>query len=82
MNFCSDNVTGVAPEIMAALMAANDSAAMPYGNDLLTQRLEAKFSELFETAVTVFPVATGSAANALALSVITPPFGAIYCHSG
>ncbi len=81
MNFCSDNVTGVAPEIMAALLAANSSAAMPYGNDPVSQRLEAKFSELFETAVTVFPVATGSAANALALSVITPPFGAVYCHA-
>lgn len=81
MNFCSDNVTGVAPEIMAALAAANTGAAMPYGNDEYSQRLEAKFAELFETAVTVFPVATGSAANALALSVMAPPFGAIYCHA-
>lgn len=81
MNFCSDNVTGVAPEIMAALLAANDGAAMPYSHDPVSQRLEAKFSELFETAVTVFPVATGTAANALALSAIAPPFGAIYCHA-
>lgn len=81
MNFCSDNVTGVAPEIMAAIVAANEGAAMPYGNDAYSQRLESKFSELFETEITVFPVATGSAANALALSVITPPFGAIYCHA-
>ena len=81
MNFCSDNVTGVAPEIWAALTTANQGNAMPYGNDQCTQRLEAKFSELFETTVTVFPVATGSAANALALSVMTPPFGAIYCHA-
>jgi len=81
MNFCSDNVTGVAPEIMAALVAANDGAAMPYGNDECTQRLENKFSELFETNVVVFPVATGSAANALALSVMTPPYGAIYCYA-
>lgn len=81
MNFCSDNVTGVAPEIMAALAAANEGAAMPYGNDEYSQRLEAKFSDLFETAVKVFPVATGSAANALALSVMAPPFGAIYCHA-
>lgn len=82
MNFCSDNVTGVAPEIMAALIAANEGAAMPYGNDRYTQRLQHLFSELFETDVIVFPVATGSAANALALSVLTPPFGAIYCHVG
>lgn len=81
MNFASDNVTGVSPEIMAALNAANDGAAMPYGNDAYTQRLETQFNEVFETEVAVFPVATGSAANALALSVMTPPFGAIYCHT-
>ena len=81
MNFCSDNVTGVSPEIMAAVNAANEGAAMPYGQDECSQRLESQFSELFETDVAVFPVATGSAANALALSVMTPPFGAIYCHA-
>ncbi|HEY9632814.1 MAG TPA: low specificity L-threonine aldolase [Coleofasciculaceae cyanobacterium] len=81
MNFASDNVTGVSPEIMAALNAANDGTAMPYGQDEYTQRLESQFKELFETDVTIFPVATGSAANALALSVMTPPFGAIYCHA-
>lgn len=81
MNFRSDNVTGVSPEIMAALIAANEGAAMPYGNDEWTKRLETKFSDLFETEVTVFPVATGSAANAIALSVMAPPFGSIYCHA-
>ncbi len=65
MNFCSDNVTGASPEIMAALTAANEGAAMPYGQDECSQRLEIQFSELFETDVAVFPVATGSAANAL-----------------
>jgi len=81
MNFASDNVTGVSPEIMAALNAANDGTAMPYGQDEYTQRLTSHFSGLFEKEVTIFPVATGSAANALALSVMTPPFGAIYCHA-
>jgi threonine aldolase len=81
MNFASDNVTGVSPEIMAALNAANAGSAMPYGQDECTQRLNAQFNELFETQVTIFPVATGSAANSLVLSVMTPPFGAIYCHA-
>lgn len=80
MNFCSDNVVGVSPEIMAALVAASNGVAMPYGNDDCTHRLNTLFSELFETDVLVFPVATGTAANALALSVMTPSFGAIYCH--
>jgi len=80
MNFASDNVTQVAPAIMAALAAANRGPAMPYGNDAATQRLTAAFERLFETKVTIFPVATGTAANALALAAMTPPWGAIYCH--
>ena len=80
MNFASDNVTGVAPEIFAALEAANQGDAMPYGEDAWTERLTAQFSELFETEVAVFPVATGTAANALALALLAPPYGAIYCH--
>jgi threonine aldolase len=81
MNFASDNVVGAAPEILAALIEANQGAAMPYGGDADTQRVCSRLSEVFETEVTVFPVATGSAANALALSVLSPPFGAIYCHT-
>jgi threonine aldolase len=80
MNFASDNVTGAAPEILAAIAAANAGSVMPYGNDPVTQRLEAAFNRLFERQVTAFPVATGSAANALALATMTPPYGAVYCH--
>lgn len=80
IDFRSDNVTGVSPEILAAIAAANTGSAMPYGEDEYTQRLQTLFSEWFETSVTVFPVATGSAANSLALSVMTPVYGAIYCH--
>jgi threonine aldolase len=81
MNFCSDNVTGASPEILSALIAANGGAAMPYGADDITQRLQQRFCDLFETNLSMFPVATGSAANALALSVVAPPYGAIYCHA-
>ena len=80
MNFCSDNTTGIAPEIMAALVAANSGQAMPYGEDATTGGLAELFGALFETEVAVFPVGTGTAANALALSLMTPPYGAIYCH--
>jgi threonine aldolase len=80
MNFCSDNVAVVAPEIMAAIEAANHGPAMAYGADEATGRLEARLTALFETDVAVFPVATGTAANSLALSAIAPPYGAIYCH--
>lgn len=80
MNFYSDNTTGIAPEIMAALLDANHGQAMPYGEDDITAGLANLYGALFETEVAVFPVGTGTAANALALSLMTPPYGAIYCH--
>ena len=80
VNFCSDNASGAAPEVLRALEAANAGWAMPYGNDELTRRVEARVREIFETDAAVFPVATGTAANVLCLSVMTPPYGAIYCH--
>ncbi len=80
VDFRSDNVKGAAPEILAALAEADRGAAAPYGDDALTARLQDRFREVFETDCTVFPVATGTAANVLGLSVMTPPYGAIYCH--
>ncbi|SNS39737.1 MULTISPECIES: low specificity L-threonine aldolase [unclassified Azospirillum] len=81
MNFMSDNVAGAAPEIMAALLQANGGTAPSYGADAITKRLEQRFADLFGRAVAVFPVATGTAANALALAQFTPAWGAIYCHA-
>jgi threonine aldolase len=80
MNFRSDNVTGIAPEILAAITAANGGTAPSYGADALTERVSARVAELFEHDVAVFPVATGTAANALALATVTPAWGVIYCH--
>lgn len=79
-NFASDNTAGVSPEIATALVEGSRGSAMPYGNDEVTQQLQGRFADFFEAPVEVFPVATGSAANALALSVLSPPYGAIYCH--
>lgn len=79
-NFKSDNVTPVCEPIMAAIHAANRGSAPSYGGDDLTQRLQSVASEVFGTEVAIFPVTTGTAANALALAQITPPFGAVYCH--
>ena len=80
MNFASDNTSGISPEILAALAAANDGAVGSYGADPVTARLQAKLADLFEHEVSVFPVATGTAANALALAAVTPPWGAVLCH--
>lgn len=80
MNFASDNASGASPEILAAVAAANDGAAMPYGNDAITARMSEKLHAVFEAAPAVFPVATGTAANSLCLAAMTPPWGAVYCH--
>jgi len=81
MNFRSDNVTGAAPEILAALMTANEGTAASYGADAISARLKERFSTLFEREVAVFPVAIGTAANALAIAAVTPPWGVVYCHT-
>ncbi len=80
MDFSSDNAAGAAPEILAALAAANAGSAAAYGADAITARLAERFAALFEREVAVFPVATGTAANALALAALTPPCGIVYCH--
>lgn len=80
-NFRSDNVSGAHPAILKAIEAANAGPALPYGNDEITKRLQKRFAEVFDTDAAVFPVATGTAANALALAAATPAWGAIYCHA-
>ena len=80
VKFASDNVTGACPEVLDAILKANDGDRTPYGNDQISIDLQNKFSEIFEKDVIVFPTASGTAANALALSTMTPSFGNVYCH--
>lgn len=81
VNFASDNVTGACPEVLQAIIAANDAGPrMPYGNDQATQAIEARLGEIFETEVKAYLVATGTAANSLALAALAPAWGAVYCH--
>jgi threonine aldolase len=81
MNFASDNAAAIAPEILAAIARANEGFAIAYGNDVWTKRLEQRFAEVFEHEVAVFLVPTGTAANALALAHLAPPWGAVICHA-
>jgi threonine aldolase len=80
MNFRSDNTAPAAPEIVAALQAANEGAAAAYGEDAWSKRLNEAFSAVFETDARVFTVASGTAANAIALASAVPPWGAVLCH--
>jgi threonine aldolase len=81
MNFASDNTAGVAPDILDALVRANEGFALGYGNDDLTREVERRIGEVFERDVAVFLVSTGTAANALALAHVSPSWGAVFTHS-
>ena len=80
MNFASDNGAGVAPEILEAIVASSRVNAPAYGADDFTAKAQARLSEVFETKVAAFLVATGTAANALALSALAEPWDAVFCH--
>jgi threonine aldolase len=79
IDYRSDNTGRAAPEILDALIGANSGTALGYGADEWTARLQERFGELFETRVRVFPVATGTAANALSLAAVSPSWGLVYC---
>jgi threonine aldolase len=81
IEFRSDNAAGTAPDILAAIEAANVGTALAYGGDEVTARLQATVRRVFEhDTARVFPVTSGTAANSLALTALCPPWGAVLCH--
>jgi len=80
VRFYSDNTATICPEILAAIVAANQGAQKAYGDDPWTQRLDAAFGEYFGTPVRAFAVVSGTAANSLALATLSPPYGAVFAH--
>jgi threonine aldolase len=80
VNFASDNTGPAHPRVMEALARANEGSAMPYGNDPVTEAAAAAVRDLFEApkAAVVF-VATGTAANALALACMVAPYETVFC---
>ena len=78
----SDNTAAAEPYVLEALAAANTGTASSYGADDVTARLTRRVSEVFEREAFVFPVVSGTAANALGLSALCPPWGAVVCHEG
>jgi threonine aldolase len=79
MRFFSDNAASVHPAVLAAMMAAN-TVDTAYDGDALSGALDAAFSQLFETPVAALWIATGTAANCLALAAMCPPFRGVLCH--
>ncbi|RMF37665.1 MAG: low specificity L-threonine aldolase [Alphaproteobacteria bacterium] len=81
MEFGSDNTAPAAPEIMAALAAANAGHRPSYGEEAAMGRVAGRLRELFEAPdAHVGLLATGTAANALALACLCPPWGTVMCH--
>lgn len=79
MHYFSDNATPVCPPVMAAIAAA-DHADHGYDGDQWSARVDGAFSDLFDTPVSAIWVASGTAANSIALACLCPPYGGILCH--
>ncbi|MFN0113648.1 MAG: threonine aldolase family protein [Paracoccaceae bacterium] len=83
MNFASDNASGAAPEIVAAVAAANTGYAKSYGADALMDEVREEIRRVFEAPeAAVYLVTTGTAANALSIACLTQPWGAVFTHAG
>lgn len=80
MFFTSDNTRGASERVLSAIVAANGGALPSYGADEITARVAQRFAAIFEHEVEVFLVATGTAANALAIASMVPPYGSLLTH--
>ncbi len=80
MFFASDNAGPALPQVMQRVTEANSGYQMPYGNDTLMDEVRQSLRDLFEAPeAVVYLVATGTAANALALSCYTNPWDTVFC---
>lgn len=80
LHFASDNYSGICPEALAALEAANAGHALPYGEDPWTAEACDLFREIFETPCEAFFVFSGTGSNGLALATLCQPYHSIICH--
>ena len=77
--FASDNRSGVHPEVMEAIVRANDGHASSYGEDGWTHRAEDLFREHFGPHAVAYPVFNGTGANVLTIEALTRPYEAVIC---
>ncbi|WP_336629324.1 MULTISPECIES: threonine aldolase family protein [unclassified Microbacterium] len=75
--FASDNYSGIHPEVLAAITAANGGHQIAYGEDLYTERLQEVFRHHFGEGVEAFPVFNGTGANVTGLQAMLPRWGAV-----
>lgn len=81
MNFGSDNATGASQTVLAALQKANAGTSAGYGADEWSVRARERLAQVFECEIDAYFVATGTAANTLALASMVKPWEAILCHA-
>ncbi|MDP4573678.1 beta-eliminating lyase-related protein [Qipengyuania sp. G39] len=79
MQFLSDNAASVHPAVWEAMRAA-DEPDSPYDGDALSGALDEKLSALFGRECAGLWVATGTAANCIALATMVQPHGGVVCH--
>lgn len=79
--FASDNYSGVHPEVLAAIAAANNGHQIAYGEDAYTARLQEVFAGHFGDAAQAFPVFNGTGANVVGLQSMLPRWGAVIAAS-
>lgn len=78
-SFASDNWSGVHPEVLDAIVAANAGYEPAYGGDSHTAGFHALTKRIFGIHAEAFPVLNGTGANVLALQAILPRWGAVIC---
>jgi len=79
--FASDNAAGAHPDVIAALVRANEGHALAYGQDNYTRDAKQLFSKLFNADVRTEFVFGGTGANVLALACMLRPAEAVVCSS-
>ena len=79
MLFLSDNAAPVHPRVWDAMRDA-DAPDTPYDGDALSRRLDEAFAALFGRDCAALWVASGTAANCLALATMVAPHGGVVCH--
>jgi threonine aldolase len=79
--FASDNYSGIHPEVLAAIGAANNGHQVAYGDDQYTARLQEVFTQHFGEGVEAFPVFNGTGANVVGLQSMLPRWGAVIAAS-
>ena len=81
MYFGSDNQTGASVNVLNAIFNANTGVCSSYGDDEWCKEAVESVRQAFDHPnCQVYFVATGTAANCLALSALVKPWQTILCH--